>query len=375
VFDYQDSLADLNNDLPLADKLEYIHGVLAERFPFLHRISVAIYDVKTDMLKTYLESDDRGSVLEHYQARLSEASSLREILDSGRPRVINDLSVFGGGEHEHTRRVAAGSIRASYTMPMYLNGNFFGFVFFNSRQANPFSDENLHYFDVFGHLVSLIIISDLSAIRTLAAAVKTARDMAQHRDVETGAHLDRMSHYSRIIARYLADKHELDDEYIERVFLFSPLHDIGKIGVPDQILLKPGKLDEAEFEIMKTHARKGREIIDAMLADFGLHSVQHVDVLRNIAELHHEAVNGSGYPHGLQGDEIPIEARIIAVADVFDALTSKRPYKQAWSNREAFTAMKKAAGIKLDADCVEALMNSEDEIDYIQRTFQEQMYA
>jgi HD-GYP domain-containing protein (c-di-GMP phosphodiesterase class II) len=122
---------------------------------------------------------------------------------------------------------------------------------------------------------------------------------------------------------------------------------------------------------MKTHTLKGREIIDAMLKDFGLDSVQHIDVLRNIAEYHHEAVNGMGYPHGIRGEAIPIEARIIAVADIFDALTSRRPYKRAWSNAEAFTLLRELAGRQLDPDCVEALMKSPAALERIQHWLQE----
>jgi len=137
-----------------------------------------------------------------------------------------------------------------------------------------------------------------------------------------------MSRYARLIAKALAERHQLDDEYIERVFMFSPLHDIGKIGIPDHILLKRGSLTDAETEIMHTHAPKGREIIDDLLMNFGLDAIQNVDILRNIAEYHHEQINGGGYPAGLSGEAIPLEARIVAVADVFDALTSAARIKK-----------------------------------------------
>jgi HD-GYP domain-containing protein (c-di-GMP phosphodiesterase class II) len=229
--------------------------------------------------------------------------------------------------------------------------------------------------DIFGHLVSLLITSEISSIHTLLSAVKTARDVAQHRDIETGAHLDRMARYAGLIAGKLADKYGFDDEYIEHVFLFAPLHDIGKIGIPDKILLKPGKLTTEEFSTMKQHVDKGREIIDEMLKNFGFESFQHVDVLRNIAQHHHEAINGSGYPNGLKGDDIPIEARIVAVADVFDALTSRRPYKEAWSNEVAIDSLQKLAGITLDRECVDVLVNNREEIEAIQQRFQEDAYG
>ena len=120
---------------------------------------------------------------------------------------------------------------------------------------------------------------------------------------------------------------------------------------------------------MRQHARTGRDIVDAMLVEFGLDSLPFVDVLRNITEFHHEKMDASGYPQGLEGKDIPIEARIIAVADVFDALTSHRPYKHAWSNEEAFSLLRTLAGTKLDADCILALTERANEVKEIQEQF------
>ena len=205
----------------------------------------------------------------------------------------------------------------------------------------------------------------------MTAAIKTTGNLSHLRDPETGCHLDRMSRYSRIIANALADKYDLDDSYIEHIFMFSPLHDIGKIGIPDNILLKPGPLNEEERSIMQTHATKGRKAIDDILKNFTLVNFEHADVLRNIAEYHHEAINGTGYPFGIKGNEIPLEARIVAVADVFDALTSVRSYKEAWSNEKAIETLKELAGELLDKDCVDALVQNINEVNEIQKQFLE----
>lgn len=154
--------------------------------------------------------------------------------------------------------------------------------------------------------------------------------------------------------------------------MYSPLHDIGKIGIPDSILRKPGKLDDAEFKVMMTHPEKGSEIINTILKDFGLGTFGHVYIMRNIAEYHHEAIDGSGYPKGLKGDEIPIEARISAVADIFDALTTRRTYKAPWSNEEAFTMLGRLTDTKLDRDCVEAMLKNIDKIVEIQQRFRDE---
>jgi HD-GYP domain-containing protein (c-di-GMP phosphodiesterase class II) len=371
MFDHPDVLAALNGKSPLPDKVESVHLLLKQRFDFIDRVAVAVYDKKTDLLKTFVHSSCGDQPLSQYGAKLADSFTLQEILKAGRPRVVNDLDVFQGAPAEHARRIAAQKYGASYSMPMYLNGEFFGFLFFNSYRKQVFDELVLSYLDMVGHLLSLLVINEMSSTRNLVATVKTAADIAQHRDFETGAHLDRMANYARLIARDVAKKHQLGDDLVEHIFLFSPLHDIGKIGIPDSILLKPAKLSDEEFNLMKTHALKGAEIIDRMLENFGLNELPHVETLRNIALLHHEALNGSGYPNGLVDEEIPIEAKIVAVADVFDALTSARPYKEAWSNDEAFALLREMAGSKFDHDCVAALIAARAEVEAVQRRFRE----
>jgi len=371
LFGYQDSLDSLNHEGTLQGKLTSLHEVITATFTYIDRIAVAVYEKETDLLKTFVASCIGDNPLRHYEARLSESESLQEILTKGQPRVVNDLEIFSSNPKFHSRKIAERNYAASYTMPIYQNGQFFGFVFFNSIESNVFEESTLHQMDLFGHMISLMVMNELTAAYTLNAALKTTEEIIQHRDPDTGSHIDRMSRYARLIAQTLAEQYDLDDEYIEHVGLFSPLHDIGKVSIPDSILLKPGKLTDEEFAVMKMHALKGREMVDQLLKNFSMDGFRHASVLRNIAEYHHECMNGSGYPCGLKGDEIPLEARIVAVADIFDALTSERPYKEAWSNSKAFDALKKMAGSKLDSDCVEALLTQVKTIENIQSVYSE----
>lgn len=375
MFHHRDLLNDLNKPLPLKDKIISAHRSIQQKFPFIARIAIALYDPETRILKTYLHSSGEDEPLAHYQSSLENAPSLKEILDKGLPRVVNNLVTFESGAHEHTQRIGRQGYAASYTMPMFHSGEFIGFLFFNAYQTDVFTEKVLSILDIYGHLISLMMINELSTFKVMSAALKTTNHITHLRDPETGSHLDRMSRYSRLIAETLASKYNLDDAYIEHIFMFSPLHDIGKISIPDSILLKPGPLNAMEKSIMNTHTYIGRQMIDDMISNFGLDSIYHLDILKNIAEFHHEAINGSGYPSGKTSDEIPLEARIVAVADVFDALTSRRPYKDAWSNAKAFDTLKILAGETLDLDCVNALIENRQKIELIQQQFKENTFG
>ena len=165
---------------------------------------------------------------------------------------------------------------------------------------------------------------------------------AEYRDNETGLHVIRMSHYARILALAAGFSQRFADE----LFNAAPMHDIGKIGTPDAVLLKPGKLDQDEWMLMQQHVLMGAEIL-------GEHDSPLLQMARTIALYHHEKYDGSGYPHQIAGSAIPVEARIVAIADVFDALTSVRPYKKAWTVEEALALLEKEKGKHFDPELVD----------------------
>jgi putative two-component system response regulator len=185
--------------------------------------------------------------------------------------------------------------------------------------------------------------------------------LAESRDPETGLHLERVRTYSRLLAQELADvprfRDQIDEDFIELIYRTSPLHDIGKVAIPDHVLLKPGQLDEEEFEIMKTHAAEGAATLDAALQQYP--GAEYLHMARDIAAFHHERFDGTGYATGLAGEDIPLCARIFAVADVYDALRSKRVYKQAFTHGIAKSIILDGKGTQFDPDVVEAMTRHE----------------
>ena len=174
---------------------------------------------------------------------------------------------------------------------------------------------------------------------------------AEFRDPETGAHILRMAHYSRLIAEQLG----LGAEFCERLLSAAPMHDVGKVGTPDHILLKPGRLTDEEMAIMRQHASIGHDILKGS-------SSPMIQLAAEIALSHHEKFDGSGYPGGLTGEAIPLSGRIVAVADVFDALTSERPYKPAWALDRAVQFLKDGRGAHFDPACIDAFLLHWDEV-------------
>ncbi len=198
---------------------------------------------------------------------------------------------------------------------------------------------------------ALIVEREQETIFCLAKA-------AEYRDPETGSHIQRMAHYSKMIAARLS----LPAEQQQLLLEAAPMHDIGKVAIPDVILLKPGRLTPEEFAVMKQHAVIGHEVLNTG-------SSALLKIAAEIAHTHHEKFDGSGYPRGIKGEDIPLFGRIVAVADVFDALTSERPYKKAWDMDTAIQLIKDGAGTHFDPECVTALLCDMNEILKIKQEF------
>ena len=356
----------------LGERIGALHEHLRRNIPQIDRMACALYDPGMDMLKTFVNSTVGGEPLKAYQYKLGNSPSLVAIRDSRQPRVIDDISTQLTSETEHTRWVKSMGYRSSYTVPIFHQGIFEGFLFFDSCQRAAFTPDVVRKLEVYVNLILLMVAHEITTVQALVGSVRVARDFSGLRDEETGSHLERMSRFARLIARGLVDSHGLTDEFVEQVFLFSPIHDIGKIGIPDAVLRKPGPFTPEERKLMESHVDLGVQMVDRLVKDFNLGTITGIDCLRNLVGGHHEFLDGSGYPRGLRDGQIPLEARIVTVADIFDALTSKRVYKEPWSIDQALESLEAmVAEGKLDPDCVAVLRANREEARKIIERFSE----
>ena len=209
--------------------------------------------------------------------------------------------------------------------------------------------------------------------RTQHVTVFSLARLAESRDTETGEHLNRIRRYVQVLAqemgRWPQYKNTIDAEFVKELFHSSPLHDIGKVGIPDSILLKPGKLSADEFDIMKAHTIIGGDTLKA--ADIEAGKGSFLTMGRDIAYYHHEKWDGNGYPFGISGEDIPLVARIVALGDCYDALTSKRPYKEAFSHQTAREIILESKASHFDPDVVDAFLAVEDQFVTIQEALRD----
>jgi putative two-component system response regulator len=235
------------------------------------------------------------------------------------------------------------------------------------RARNLLQDQNKH-------LESLVQDRTRKLAKMQDAIIMAMASLAETRDNETGNHIRRTQNYVAALARQL--KHlprfssELTEENIELLYKSAPLHDIGKVGIPDNILLKPGKLNVEEFEVMKLHTTYGRETILSVERYLG-ESNEFLRFAREITYSHQEKWDGSGYPENLVGDAIPVSARLMAVADVYDALISKRVYKPAFTHEEAIDIMRKGRATHFDPDILDVFLKISEEFREIALRFRE----
>lgn len=296
------------------------------------------------------------------------AQSLAQaVLRSNKPVSMQNLASDNTfGQDALLQRFVAAGIHSVIYLPLSLSGSEQVILVLAARTADAYDQEHLELLENIAGQVSHGFEKTIGMESLVVSAVEGLAKLAESRDPETGDHLYRMSRYSVILAEQMArDGHYAElitPAYVRDILRFAPMHDIGKVGIADSILLKPGKLTEQERSIMQQHPVIGAQVLQRCEQQVNAvgHSIFRIGI--EIAASHHEKYNGQGYPYGLTGENIPLSARIVAVADVFDALTSRRPYKQAWPIEQAMQVMQAEAGEHFDPKVVSALERAMAEI-------------
>lgn len=314
---------------------------------------VASYGISTEKHQGLAES-----ILGN-ETDLSE-TSLEQIMLTKEPRIINDFDDYFKNRpiNAYSRKILDFGIRSSITLPLEANGVPIGFIFFSSDRKNVYERRHIEFLKIISNSIALSFQKNIFIDELVYTSILALAKLSEARDEDTGDHLMRISHYAEMLARALKHNpkysHVISNAYIVDLVKFSPMHDIGKVGIPDHILLKPGKLTEEEFEIMKTHTIYGANVLREAEQNINKKGRSLFKMGIEIAQNHHERFDGSGYPRGISGDMIPLSARIVAVVDVFDALMSKRPYKEPFTFEETMRIIEDGKGKHFDPDIVDA---------------------
>jgi response regulator RpfG family c-di-GMP phosphodiesterase len=303
-----------------------------------------------------------------------EESSLLSIIKTKKGRINNDLEI-AYKQKPHSKPlelITREGIQSNMSIPLLINNEVFGILFFSSTYKNHFTKDHLR------HVTK--IVNEISGFFNRAYLLKMVfsrftysfSSLVNERDYETGGHLDRMTRYSELLAEKLRQKalptHEVHRHLILDIQRYAALHDIGKVAIPDHILKKPGKFEEHEWDIMKTHVNVGQNIFSELRHELKMFNKDFFKVAENIIAYHHERWDGKGYPYGLKDYDIPLEARIVALGDVFDALTSKRVYKKAFTIDEALSIIQESKGTHFDPVLVDILLENLDSVLAIYKT-------
>ena len=303
------------------------------------------------------------------ESHLSKHLTLKSIKDK---RCIKINKKIAGAKNKTIKNeLEKAGIVSNIIIPLEDNSNFLGFAFFDFDDGNNLP--NMNALRTFKYYIEESLRNDIQSKEDLKQTIQALKSVSNYRDNETGAHLERMSRFARIIAQKISSEYSLSNDFIENIYAYSPLHDVGKISIPDRILFKNGKLTEAEFAEMQMHPVLGENILrDVYQAKTNKYPMEEFKLICNIIRYHHERIDGTGYPDQLRGNNIPLEARITTVADVFDALTSERPYKQAWPIEKTLDYLKKNSATMFDAKMVQTLIDNIDLILDVKSHFQDE---
>lgn len=358
-------IENINNNSSLTEVLNFINSTFSKIIPYNYIGIALLNEDKTQLIASYGVSD--GNVHGLPENMIGKTfnindTSLGNLITNGKARIINDLEEYTKGKpvKMYNRIILDAGIRASITLPLKVSGEPVGIIFFSSIKKNVYHEGHLNFLGTLADSIAISFYQNAYIENIIYSSILALAKLAEARDVDTGEHLERIKVYSRIIAEILYENDvytdEVNWEFIHNVERYSQLHDIGKVGIADSILLNTGKLTAKEFEEMKKHTIYGARVL--RIADQNInrrgHSLFGLGI--EIAESHHEKWDGTGYPYGKKGLEIPLSARIVAIADVFDALTSRRHYKEPLPFEDAIKIINEEKGTRFDPNILEPVM-------------------
>lgn len=350
----------------LNEQLADIHRRIQAHIPEINRISFALYDQHTDLLKTYADSSTNDERLTHYEYPLAELPSLKHSASHHIHRHIKNITENLQEENQHNHWLKSQGFGSSLAIPTYIDELLVGFIFINSEQRELFDTKTVNLLDSYINLMQEAASKEIEIIHTVLDAAEYALQRKPKHRRQVRDHQTRMYFYAKLIALEISDIYQLDDEFIHNITIFSRFHDIGKLSIPSKVLQNPHEFGRPERNQIQAHIEEGISIIKDVICRSGCCSHSCLNVLIDIISYHQERLDGSGYPFGLQNSDIPISAQIIGVANIFDALTSHRPYKQARSVPFALLELEKmVAEGKINKHCVNALRDHQDYLNEI----------
>lgn len=353
----------------------YLIDVLNEiqlELPELQRISFAVYNPKKDSIKTCADSASNSHEFMHYEQPLIHLPSLQQSKQSRSLRVIDNLPHKLNRHSRHNQWLLKQKYCSSLVMPIFNQDTFIGFLFCNASVSHYFSQQILERLQPYFSLIQDAICRDYAFIQHLIEQVHQVEAHSTTHSQHTKAHKERIGRYARIIAQEVAQQYALDNELIDLISRFATCHDLGKLNLPHELLQQSSPLSNSERKLIDSHIESGVDLLNDIVNQLGTPHHSCLAILREIMAYQYEFLDGSGYPFGLNHDQIPIPARIVSVANIFDALTTHRPYKQARSIPHALLELEiMVSHGKLDPHCLNALRNHQDTINTIIQQFPE----
>lgn len=352
------------NEYVLDNVLEKIFTKL-NAFVRVDRIGVAFIDYEKGRIVAETAKINYGNVLlgPGFEVCMNQ-TSLTEIITNKKSIFSNDLiEELNSKKHKNRslKMIVDEGIKSNMIIPLIIESKVFGFLFFSSFEKGSYNKRSLRIGENIAYSIASIIDQTYLTKQMLNNITLTFANLVEKKDLETGNHINRMTKYSKVIAEGLIshekDHYRVNSSFIYDIQLYAPLHDIGKVGIPDDILNKPGKLTSEEWLIMKEHANIGANILADLKDSLQIFGKQFYQMAIDVTRHHHEKWDGTGYPYGLKGEKIPLSARIVAIADVFDALSSRRSYKEPISFYDAVEIIKDGSGSHFDPALVSVFID------------------